>query len=85
MSATHTPRRILTIKAVRGRVPYSRVTIWRKSRDPNDPFPSAVDVGPNRTGIYEDELDAWLAGLPRRGTSPAMPEDGALAGEANAA
>ena len=86
MSVHHaTPRRILAIKTILDRVPYSRTTVWRKSRDPDDPFPAAVDIGPNRTGIYEDEFEAWLAGLARRGASPAMPEDGAPADEANAA
>ena len=64
------PRRLLSIKTVLERVPYSRTTVWRKSRDPDDPFPSAVDIGPNRTGIYEDEFESWLDGLSRRGASP---------------
>ena len=68
------PRRILSIKTVLDRVPYSRTTVWRKSRDPDDPFPAAVDIGPNRTGIYEDEFDSWLDGLSRRGASPTMIE-----------
>ncbi len=66
----NSPRRILSIKTVLDRVPYSRTTVWRKSRDPDDPFPSAVDIGPNRTGIYEDEFESWLDGLSRRGASP---------------
>ena len=65
------PRRILSIKTVLEFVPYSRTTVWRKSRDPEDPFPAAVDIGPNRTGIYEDEFQAWLDSLSRRGASPA--------------
>ena len=65
-----TPRRILAIKTILHRVPYSRTTVWRKSRDPKDPFPAAVDIGPNRTGIYEDEFEAWLNGLSRRGAAP---------------
>ena len=72
------PRRILAIKTILDRVPYSRTTVWRKSRDPKDPFPAAVDVGPNRTGIYEDELEAWLDGLARRGASPILIEDGEI-------
>ena len=67
----NSPRRILSIKTVLDRVPYSRTTVWRKSRDPDDPFPAAVDIGPNRTGIYEDELVAWLDGLSRRGATAA--------------
>ena len=71
----NSPRRILSIKTVLDRVPYSRTTVWRKSRDPDDPFPSAVDIGPNRTGIYEDEFEAWLDGLSRRGASPKVPDE----------
>ena len=69
-------RRILSIKDVLARVPYSRTTVWRKSRDPDDPFPAAVDVGPNRTGIYEDEFESWIDGLSRRGVSATMIEGG---------
>ena len=75
----NSPRCVLSIKTVLSRVPLSRTSIWRKSRDPDDPFPSAVEISPNRTGIYEDEFEAWLAGLARRGASPVM------ADEANAA
>ena len=60
-------RKVLSLAAVRQRVPYSRTTIWRKSRDPEDPFPCVVQLGPNRVGIFEDELEAYLASLPRRG------------------
>ena len=81
----HQPRRILTVKEVLARVPYGRTSLWRKSRDPADPFPAAVDIGPNKTGFFEDEFDAWLDGLSRRGACPTMPDDGAAADEANAA
>ena len=68
----NSPRRILSIKTILGLVPYSRTTVWRKSRDPDDPFPNAVDIGPNRTGFYEDEFESWLDGLSRRGAFPTM-------------
>ena len=68
-------RVILPIKTVLDRVPYGRTTVWKKSKDPEDPFPATVDVGPNKTGIFEDELNAWLDSLPRRGSS-ALAEDG---------
>ena len=51
-------RVILSMKTVFNRVPYGRTTIWKKSKDPEDPFPATVDVGPNKTGIFEDELNA---------------------------
>jgi predicted DNA-binding transcriptional regulator AlpA len=44
---------------------YSRTTHWRKSRDPDDDFPAPVQLGPNSTGWYEDEIENWLARRPR--------------------
>ena len=76
-------RVILPISTVLDRVPYGRTTVWKKSNDPEDPFPATVDVGPNRTGIFEDELNAWLDSLPRRGASPAMADDDVPDDDAN--
>ena len=58
-------RTIIRFKLVKERVPYSRIQIWRKSRDPNDDFPAPVQLGPNAIGWYDDEIDAWLASRPR--------------------
>jgi len=37
-----------------------RDTILRKSRDPNDDFPEAVELSPGRLGFVTDELYEWL-------------------------
>ena len=52
------PTRILTIKDVRARVPYSSVQIWRKERAGE--FPGRVRLGANRVGWVESEVEAWL-------------------------
>ena len=45
----------------------SRTTIWRRSRDPDDPFPAPVEVGPNKAGFFADEMQAYQESLRRRG------------------
>jgi predicted DNA-binding transcriptional regulator AlpA len=35
------------------------VTVRRKARDPNDPFPSLVDIGPCSQALVESEFEAW--------------------------
>ena len=50
--------RILTIKDVRARVPYSSVQLWRKERAGE--FPGRVRLGANRVGWVEAEVEAWL-------------------------
>ena len=52
------PTRILSIKDVRVRVPYSSVQIGRKERA--DEFPGRVRLGANRVGWVEAEVEAWL-------------------------
>jgi prophage regulatory protein len=56
-------RRILRLREVQKRVPWSRVTIWRNVRAKR--FPAPVQLGPNAIGWYEDEVEAFLAALPR--------------------
>ncbi len=60
-------RRLLSFKQLRQDYghPYSRTQTWRKARDPNDPFPAPVSVGPNRTAWFSDEYEAWVESLPR--------------------
>ena len=58
-------RKILRAKAVKERTGYSRVQIWRKSRDPEDAFPAPVQLGPNAIGWFDDEITTWLENLPR--------------------
>jgi len=37
-----------------------RDTLVRKSRDPNDDFPQAVELSPGRIVFVVDEIYAWL-------------------------
>ena len=50
--------RILDRKEVRGRVPYSDVQIWRMEQ--TGTFPRRIQLGPNRVGWVEEEVEAWL-------------------------
>ena len=40
-------------------VGYSRVTLWRKSRDPNDDFPAPYQIGPNKVAWRSDQIERW--------------------------
>ncbi len=63
---TKTSRRIIRSKKVEKRTGYSRMQVWRKSRDPEDDFPAPVKLSANgATGWYDDEIDQWLASRPR--------------------
>lgn len=66
------PRKILRKRAVCEKVGLSPVQVWRKANDPDDDFPEARILGPNATGWFEDELDAWLESRPR-GTGQRKP------------
>ncbi len=73
-----TARRILRSKKVQGRTGYSRMQVWRKSRDPEDDFPSPVKLSANgATGWYEDEIDEWLASRPRVRPEPKIEPEAA--------
>ena len=43
----------------------SRVTLWRKARDPEDDFPAPMILGPNSIGWFEDEIQDWQESRPR--------------------
>lgn len=43
----------------------SRATIWRAVR--RGDFPKPVVIGRNSIGWHADEIEAWVAALPRRG------------------
>lgn len=49
----------LDTKEVMKRSTYSRVQLWRKSRNPADPFPAPYDLGDNRIGWDVDEYANW--------------------------
>jgi predicted DNA-binding transcriptional regulator AlpA len=59
---SHRGRRLLLKRAVLDRVPLSYPAIWEKMR--NGTFPRSVVVGA-KVAWFEDEIDAWLAGLKR--------------------
>ena len=58
-------RRVLRPKEVRERTGYGRTMLWAKSRDPDDPFPSPIQLGSNSIGFFEDEISRWLETRPR--------------------
>ncbi len=58
-------RRVLRPKEVRELTGYGRTMLWLKSRDPDDPFPAPVQLGPNSIGFFEDEISRWLETRPR--------------------
>ncbi len=58
-------RRVISQRELLARVPLGRTSIWKKGRDPNDPFPAAVALTDNKIGWYEEEIEAWLASRPR--------------------
>ena len=74
-----THQKILRTKSVMELTGYSRVQIWRKSRDADDDFPAPVRLSQSTSkgaiGWYEDELNAWLASRPRVSYAP-EPDDG---------
>ena len=72
-----TPRKVLRPKVVMDRTGYSRVQLWRKSRNPDDDFPLPVKLGGNAIGWFETEIEAWLATRPRLSPAPAQAESGA--------
>ncbi len=58
-------RRIQRPKVVMARTGLGRTSLWSKSRDPDDPFPAPVQLGPNSIGFFEDEISRWLETRPR--------------------
>jgi prophage regulatory protein len=52
------PTRVITAKELSNRVPYSPVQIWRLEKTGD--FPRRIQLGPNRVGWVEEEVEAWL-------------------------
>lgn len=48
--------------------------IYRKSGDPEDPFPAAIKIGEHSLAWFEDELLAWQESRPRA-TEKRHPQD----------
>jgi len=55
--------KILRCREVEKRTGYCRMTIWRRSSDPDDSFPEARRLGQNSIGWLEAEIDEWLENL----------------------
>ena len=53
------PYEYWSAKRVQQMTAYSRVTLWRKSRDPNDDFPAPYKLSAGRTAWRSDEIIAW--------------------------
>lgn len=52
------------------RTGYSRIQLWRKARNPQDPFPSPYQLGKNRVGFDEAEMTEWERSRPRVNYAP---------------
>lgn len=53
-------RRIIRRAEVEVLTGLSHATIYRKLKNPAENFPRPVELGPNSTGWFEDEVEAWL-------------------------
>ncbi len=60
----------ISYKQLENRTGYGRVQLWRKACDPNDPFPAPYQLGPNRVGFDEAELEEWERSRPRVNYAP---------------
>lgn len=61
----------LSYSDLMNRTNYSRSQIWRKSRDPNDPFPVPRKLGGNKVGWVAEEYEAWEKSRPQAYTQAA--------------
>ena len=52
----------------------SRTTHWRRSRNPDDPFPAPYQLGPNKLGWDLEEVEAYEASLIRLGPEKVLAE-----------
>jgi len=64
-------------KEVLERSGYSRTQIWRKSRNPNDPFPAPYQIGDNRIAWDAQEYEAWEKSRKRVNYAPAKSDKAA--------
>lgn len=64
------PRRFIRLPAVIARTGLSRATIYRRGRDPGDPFPAPVPLGHGLSAWIESEIEDWQEGqIRQRGAS----------------
>ncbi len=66
-------------KRVMKRTGLARTSLWSKSRNPDDSFPSPVQLGVNSIGYFEDEIDEWLENRPRVPCRAPVSDHGAAA------
>lgn len=58
-------RRLLTFHDLSNRgIPWVRDHLRRKCKAGE--FPAPVQISPHRIGWFEDEIDAWVAALPKQ-------------------
>ena len=65
-------RKMINTKTVMAATGYSRVQLWRKARDAEDDFPPPMQLGANKIGWFEDEVEDWQKSRPRRGAEKAL-------------
>ena len=68
-----THRKILRAKTVMEITGYSRIQLWRKSRNADDDFPAPVRLSATSKGAigwHEDEILDWCANRPRVSYAP---------------
>lgn len=58
-------RKLQRPKVVMARTGLGRTSLWAKSRNPDDSFPSPVQIGLNSIAFFEDEISLWLETRPR--------------------
>lgn len=71
MQQTHGTFEYLPAKIVQKATGYSRVSLWRKSRDPDDTFPAPHQLSPNKVAWRSDEIEEWQRSRPRVSYAPA--------------
>jgi predicted DNA-binding transcriptional regulator AlpA len=62
----HTPRQILQIHQVVAKIGKGKTTIYSELM-PKHGFPHPIQIGSQRVGWFEHEIDDWLDQQPRHG------------------
>lgn len=59
-------KRLISLTELRARMgDIGRTTLWRLQKQDPD-FPVLVEISRGRTGVYEDEAEAYIASRPRK-------------------
>lgn len=56
-------RSFLSVAEIAEDTGYHPNSVRRKARDPQDPFPILVRIGPNKTGLMREAYEAWKRSL----------------------